>query len=129
MRWEIKTFERGKICEDIRREGGEMVEMKTCERKEVERRNKGVDRGDYSRLVKEMRPSNTPSSRDSMEFECKDVLKKWLMEWKRMKGGKMKEGGQGMEAIEKTRWKGGKTVGVKRMRTRMKRVMDELKRI
>ena len=39
-------------------------------------RNKGVDRGDYSRNVKEVRPSNTPSSRDSMEFEYKSVLKK-----------------------------------------------------
>ena len=29
MRWEIKRFERGKTGEDIRREGGEMVEMKT----------------------------------------------------------------------------------------------------
>ena len=25
MRWEIKSFERGKTGEDIRREGGEMV--------------------------------------------------------------------------------------------------------
>ena len=29
MRWEIKRFERGKTGEDIRREGGEMVEIKT----------------------------------------------------------------------------------------------------
>ena len=28
MRWEIKGLERGKTGEDIRREGGEMVEMK-----------------------------------------------------------------------------------------------------
>ena len=42
----------------------------------MEGRNKGVDRGDYSRLVKEVRASNTPSSRDSMEFELKSVLKK-----------------------------------------------------
>ena len=28
MRWEIKRFERGKIDEDIRREGGEMVGIK-----------------------------------------------------------------------------------------------------
>ena len=33
----------------------------------------------------------------------------------------MKERGQGMEVIEKTRWKGSKTVGIERMRTRMKR--------
>ena len=44
-----------------------------------------MDRGDYSRLVKELKPSNTPSSRDSIEFEFKSVLKKGLMEWKRMK--------------------------------------------
>ena len=36
MRWEIKRFERGKTGEDIRREGGEMVEIKAFERKEVE---------------------------------------------------------------------------------------------
>ena len=97
--------------------------------KEVERRNKGVDRGDYSRLAKEVRASNTPSSRDSMEFEYKDVLKRRLMEWKRMKGGKMKEGDHGMEVIEKTRWEGDKTVGAERMRTKMKRGIDEMKRV
>ena len=42
----------------------------------MERRNKGVDREDYSRYVKEVRASNTPSSRDSIEFKNKDVLKK-----------------------------------------------------
>ena len=41
----------------------------------------------------------------------------------------MKEGGQGIEVIEKTRWKGDKTVGLERMRTRMKREMDEMKRV
>ena len=41
----------------------------------------------------------------------------------------MKEGGQGMEVIEKTRWKGDKTVGVEITRTRMKRGMDEMKRV
>ena len=40
----------------------------------------------------------------------------------------MKEGGQGMEAIEKTRWERGKTVEVERTRTRMKRGMNEMKR-
>ena len=29
MRWEIKRFDRGETGEDIRREGGEMVGMKT----------------------------------------------------------------------------------------------------
>ena len=29
MRWEIKIFERGKTGEDIRREGGEMVGIKS----------------------------------------------------------------------------------------------------
>ena len=29
MRWEIKIFKRGKTGEDIRREGGEMVVIKT----------------------------------------------------------------------------------------------------
>ena len=41
----------------------------------------------------------------------------------------MKEGGQGMEVIEKTRWEGDKTVEVKRVRTRVKKVMDEMKRV
>ena len=40
----------------------------------------------------------------------------------------MKEGGQGMEVNEKTRWEGDKTVGVERVRE-MKRGMDEMKRI
>ena len=40
----------------------------------------------------------------------------------------MKEGGQGMEVIEKTRLEGDKTVGVERVR-RMKRGMDEMKRV
>ena len=57
-----------------------------------------MNRGDYSRYSKEVRPSNTPSSRDSIEFEFKDVLKKRMMEWKRMKGrederGKSRNGG------------------------------------
>ena len=38
-----------------------------------------------------------------------------------MKGREDKEGGQGMEVIEKTRWEGDKTVGVERVRRRMKR--------
>ncbi len=41
----------------------------------------------------------------------------------------MKEGSQGMEVVEKTRLEGDKTVGVERVRTRMKRGMDEMKRI
>ena len=41
----------------------------------------------------------------------------------------MKEGGQGMEVIEKIRWDGDKTVGIKRIRRRMKRGMDETKRV
>ena len=40
----------------------------------------------------------------------------------------MKEGGQGMEVIEETRWEGDKTVGVERVR-RMMRRMDEMKRV
>ena len=40
----------------------------------------------------------------------------------------MKEGGQGMEVIEKTRWEGDKTVGIERVR-RMKKGIDETKRI
>ena len=40
----------------------------------------------------------------------------------------MKEGGQGMEVIEKTRWEGDKTVGIEKKR-RMKRGMDEMKRV
>ena len=34
-----------------------------------------------------------------------------------------------MKAIEKTRWEGGKTVEVERMRRRMKRGMDKMKRV
>ena len=42
----------------------------------------------------------------------------------------MKEGGQGMEVIEKTRWEGDKTVFFEReRRRRMKRGMDEMKRV
>ena len=41
----------------------------------------------------------------------------------------MKEGGQRMEIIEKTKWEGDKTVEVEIMRTRMKRGMDEMKRV
>ena len=41
----------------------------------------------------------------------------------------MKEGNQRMEVIEETRWEGDKTVGVERVRTRMKRWMDEMKRV
>ena len=40
----------------------------------------------------------------------------------------MKEDGQGMEVIEKTRWEGGKTVGVESMR-RMKRGMNGMRRV
>ena len=39
----------------------------------------------------------------------------------------MKEGGQGMDVIEKTRWEGDKTIVVERVRTMMKRRMDEMK--
>ena len=41
----------------------------------------------------------------------------------------MEEGGQGMKVIEKTRWEGDKTVGVEIVRIRMKRGMDEMKRV
>ena len=41
----------------------------------------------------------------------------------------MKEVCQGIEVIEKTRWEGDKTVGVERERTRMKRGMNEMKRV
>ena len=41
----------------------------------------------------------------------------------------MKEGRQRMEVIEKTRWEGDKTVGVERVRRRMKRGMNEMKRV
>ena len=41
----------------------------------------------------------------------------------------MKEGGQGMEVIEKTRWEGDKTVSVKIERTRMKRGMNEMNKV
>ena len=71
-----------------------------------------------------MRASNTPSSRDLIEFEFKFELKKRLMEWKRKK---MEKIGQGMEFIEKTRWKRNNTVGVERIR-RVKRRMNEIKK-
>ena len=41
----------------------------------------------------------------------------------------MKEGCQGMEVIEKTRWEGDKTIRVEIVRRRMKRGMDEMKRV
>ena len=41
----------------------------------------------------------------------------------------MKEGGQGMEVIEKTRWEGDKTVRVEIVRRRMNRGIDEMKRV
>ena len=41
----------------------------------------------------------------------------------------MKEGGQGTEVIEKTRWEGYKAVGVEIGKARMKREMDEMKRV
>ena len=41
----------------------------------------------------------------------------------------MKEEGQGMEVIEKTRWEGDKIVEGERVRRRMKRGMDEMKRV
>ncbi len=34
-----------------------------------------------------------------------------------------------MKVTEKTRWEGDKTVGVERVRTRMKRRMGEMKRV
>ena len=40
----------------------------------------------------------------------------------------MKEGGQGMEVIEKTILERDKTVGVESVRRKMKRRMDEMKR-
>ena len=46
-----------------------------------------------------------------------------------MKGRKMKEVGQGMEVIEKSRCEGDKTVGADIVRRRMKRGMDEMKRV
>ena len=39
-------------------------------------KNKEVDRGDYSRYTKEVRTSNTPSPRDSIEFKYRNALKK-----------------------------------------------------
>ena len=41
----------------------------------------------------------------------------------------MKEGGQRMEVIEKTRWEEDKIVGEEIVKTRMKRGMDEMKRV
>ena len=41
----------------------------------------------------------------------------------------MEEREQGMKAIENTRWEGDKTVVVERVRRRMKRGMDEMKRV
>ena len=41
----------------------------------------------------------------------------------------MKEGGQGINVIEKTRWEGDNTVGAESVRRRMKRGMDEMKRV
>ena len=41
----------------------------------------------------------------------------------------MKEGVQGMEVIEKTRWEGSKVVVIERVIKRTKRSMDEMKRV
>ena len=41
----------------------------------------------------------------------------------------MKEGGQGMEVIEKTIWEGDNIVGKESVKTRMKRGMDEMNRV
>ena len=41
----------------------------------------------------------------------------------------MKEGDQGIEVIEKTRWEGDKIVVGERVRRRMKRGMNEMKRV
>ncbi len=41
----------------------------------------------------------------------------------------MKERRQGMEVIEKTRWEGDKTIVVERVRRRVKRGIDEMKRV
>ena len=41
----------------------------------------------------------------------------------------MKEVSQGMEVIEKTRWEGDKPVRSERAKRRMKRGMDEMKRV
>ena len=37
-----------------------------------------MDRRDYSRKVKEVRASSTPSSRDSMEFENKTIFEEMI---------------------------------------------------
>ena len=50
-----------------------MIGKKTKVKKQ---RKGGVDRGNYSRLVKEMRPSNTPLPRDKIQFEFKLKMKK-----------------------------------------------------
>ena len=41
----------------------------------------------------------------------------------------MKEGGQRMEVIEEARWEGDKIIGAEKLRTRMKRGLDEMKRV
>ena len=46
-----------------------------------------------------------------------------------MKGREDEKVRQGMEVIEKTRWEGDKTVGVEIVKRRMKREMDEMKRV
>ena len=68
-----------------------------------------MDRGDYPRIFKEVRASNTPSSRDSMEFEYKYVLKKLLMEWKTGEIKRFERGKTG----EDIRREGGEMVGIK----------------
>ena len=41
----------------------------------------------------------------------------------------MKEGGQGMEVVEKTRWEGNKVVGTEIVRRRIMKGMDKMKRV
>ena len=83
---EVKIRKNDEFIENARRKGGKGIGIKIRGRKGVEWRNKGMGREDYSSVVKRKTPLNTPSSRDSIEFEYKNVTEKWLMEWKRMKG-------------------------------------------
>ena len=114
MRWEIKRIERGKTGEDIRREEGERSGIKTWGRKWNEEAREWTEEiiQDLPRKWDHQTHNHQETELSSSSSMC------WRNDWwsgREWKGGKMKEGGQGMKVIEKARWEGNKTVGAERV--------------
>ena len=113
IRWEIKGFERGEAGEDIRREGGEMVGIKSWGRKWNEEAREWIEE-----IIQDMSRKWDHQTHHHQETQWSLSTRMcWRNDWwsgREWKGGKMKEVGQGMEVIEKTRWEGDKTVGGER---------------